>query len=225
MDSATWPLAAEDEGRTVLHAALGNGDVRFEDLASVLQEYAYLGARRLVRFAEASTVGPVASESVVCDPAGIDLARPETLRGACVHVVGVAGAEGAAIVRFLVEHGVTTVTAHDFSTPESFEKNFRLSHVGLKPRERGSRLREMLAMPIRLCYRDRYLEGIEQAPGDLPAPGLVPVRFQPTGARLAGAGGDIVFSHMTDLYFRLAACRIAAVHGHQWQVHHDPPPV
>lgn len=205
-------LALEDEGRTVLHAALGNGDVREEPLSSVLEAYAYLGARRIARFATAAVAG-APMEACPAEPCGpIDLAHPESLRGARVHVVGVAGAEGAAIVRFLVEHGVTGVTAHDFSTPELFEKNFRLSHVGLDPRERGARLREMLAMPVRLCHRDHYLDGIEQAQ----------VIFLPQGwflydsnapVRALRERGDIVFSHMTDLYFRLAPCRIAAVTG------------
>jgi UDP-N-acetylmuramoylalanine--D-glutamate ligase len=204
-------LAVDRGGGELLHASLRNGCVTVEPFETVLGTYAYLGARRIARFLTAER-----AVEVEAMPRGrrvpLDLSRPETLRGYNVHVLGLAGAEGAAIARFLVSHGVAGVTAHDFSTPDTFEKNFRLAHVGLSPRARGERLRELLSLPIRRCLRDEYLAGIERAE----------VVFLPQGWFLYDANapirdlrerGEAVFSQMTDLYFRLAPCPIAAVTG------------
>lgn len=204
-------MALDSGGQTLIHAALSRGQVVVEPFEMVNGNYAFLGARRIARFAHdgASESRQPAARAARVE---IDLSRPDTLRGYNVHVLGLAGAEGAAIARFLVAHGVTDVTSHDFSTPDSFEKNFRLSHVGLRPRERAERLRELLSMPVHRCLRDDYLQGIENAD----------VIFLPQGwflyecnapIRALRERGKIVFSQMTDLYFRLAPCRIAAVTG------------
>ncbi|MBM3462246.1 MAG: UDP-N-acetylmuramoyl-L-alanine--D-glutamate ligase [Armatimonadetes bacterium] len=201
-------LALEAGGERLAHASMRQGKVLVQSFEEVKGAYAYLGARRPVLFVRASTHTRIHSE-----PARpIDLNHPETLVGHNVHVVGMAGAEGAAIVRFLAGHGVTSVTAHDFSTPDTFEKNFRLAHVGLKPRERAEALRDLLSLPIKRCLRDEYLSGIESAR----------VIFLPQGwflyennapLRALRARPDVVFSQMTDLYFRLAPCPVAAVTG------------
>lgn len=205
-------LALDGGGATLLHASLGNGDVRVEPFEKVQEAYAYLGARRVARFLETANHGPCMVEVSREARVPVDLSRPETLRGWNVHVVGLAGAEGAAIARFLCHHGVAGVTAHDTSTLDAFEKNVRLSHVGLSARERGERVRELLTLPMRRCLGDDYLDGIEGAE----------VVFLPQGwflypsndrVRPLRDGGKVIFSQMTDLYFRLAPCPIAAVTG------------
>lgn len=209
-------LALDDGAQHVLHASMGNGVVAIEPFEAVQAVYAYLGARRVARFAAspaALSAKPPAGVEVSRDArVPVDLGRPETLRGWNVHVVGLAGAEGAAVARFLVHHGVTNLTAHDSATLDAFEKNVRLSHVGLSPRERTARVRELLSLPMKRCLGGDYLEAIEDAE----------VVFLPQGWFLYPANdrirplresGTVIFSQMTELYFRLSPCPIAAVTG------------
>ncbi|NDD27472.1 MAG: UDP-N-acetylmuramoyl-L-alanine--D-glutamate ligase [Proteobacteria bacterium] len=207
-------LALDAGGATLLHASLGNGDVRVEPFEAVSAAYAFLGARRVARFTDSGTTGGghVVVEVAREARAPLDLSKPETLRGYNVHVVGLAGAEGAAIARFLVHHGVAGVTAHDTSTLDTFEKNVRLSHVGLNPRERGEHVRELLSLPMRRCLGAEYLDGIEQAEVVFVPQGWF---LYPSNDRLRPlrAEGGPVFSQMTELYFRLAPCPVAAVTG------------
>jgi UDP-N-acetylmuramoylalanine--D-glutamate ligase len=58
------------------------------------------------------------------------------IRNKSVHIVGVTGAEGSSILRFLLKHKITKITAHDFLGEKSFEKSFRLWHKGILPVER-----------------------------------------------------------------------------------------
>lgn len=198
-------MALQAGGERLIHASRRNNAVCVQSFEEVRAGYAYLGAKRMARFVEDRPT--VRVEAVPARP--VDLSDPESLRGHRVHVVGVAGAEGAAIVRFLVQHGVGGVVAHDFSTPDTFAHNFKLSHVGLKPRERVERLQELLSLPIELCYRDAYLRGVDTAE----------VVFVPQGWFLYESNAPLrslrgaVISQMTDLYFRLSPCPIAAVSG------------
>jgi UDP-N-acetylmuramoylalanine--D-glutamate ligase len=226
-------MALDRGGETVLHASRSMGRVCIQSFAEVASSYAFLGARRVARMQQDRPTTEVTEEQGSFDGAArglaatrnlsssmlsvvtkerINLSHPPTLRGRNVHVVGFAGSEGAAIIRFLARCGVTTVTAHDFSTPEELEKNFRLAHVALKPRDRGPRFRELMGLPVEFRCRDRYLEGIDEAE----------VVFLPQGwflyennapVRALRASGRALFSSMTDLYFRLAPCPIAAVTG------------
>lgn len=71
-------LALDNGGNTLLHASLRNGCVCVEPFEKVSAAYAYLGARRIARFA-AHTPRSAPLTPKLREP--IDLSRPETLRG------------------------------------------------------------------------------------------------------------------------------------------------
>lgn len=54
-----------------------------------------------------------------------------SLKNKKIHVVGVTGAEGSSILRFLLKHGLDNIEGHDFLQGTCYEKNFKLWHKGL----------------------------------------------------------------------------------------------
>ncbi len=133
------------------------------------------------------------------------------LRGKNIHVLGLSGTEGAAVVDFLLREGVTSLTAHDLQTPETFPEAFRRAHEWMTPAEQDAALRRLLGAPIRLCFHDRYLEGLERAEVIYASqawfryPENEPVRR----ARDAG----VPLSSMTALFFETVPCPILGVTG------------
>lgn len=130
-----------------------------------------------------------------------------------IHIVGLSGAEGSAIALFLVSQGLENITAHDFSKDkEEFAKNFNNTHLDLKPFERKQELEKILALPIKINFRDKYLDGILDADiALLPSSWyLYPQNF-PTLA--LAKKRCVTFSSMTNLYFDLAPCPIISVTG------------
>ena len=93
----------------------------------------------------------------------LDAAAVDGLRGARVHVVGLAGTEGTAITRFLAARGVTDLHAHDIAEGEALEKSFMQVHVGLPISERERMWQEMMELGIDLRTGADYLRGIEDA--------------------------------------------------------------
>lgn len=87
----------------------------------------------------------------------------EQLQHKNIHVIGVSGAEGTAIVEFLWQHGIRSITAHDFVHQPDFAKSFRLYHLSLSPLERKKKLDFILSLPMTIHYQDTYLENIEHA--------------------------------------------------------------
>jgi UDP-N-acetylmuramoylalanine--D-glutamate ligase len=89
----------------------------------------------------------------------------DRLRGRTVHVVGASGAEGLALLLFLVgEEGFTGVVAHDFSADDrAFARSFRRANTGWDRRKREALLKRLRTLPVEFRLRDRYLEGIEDA--------------------------------------------------------------
>ena len=133
------------------------------------------------------------------------------LRGKNIHVVGLSGTEGTAVVDFLLHEGLTTITAHDLQAREGFADAFRRAHEWMTPAEQDQALDRLLKAPIRLCFRDRYLDGLEQAQVIYASqawfryPENAPLRR----ARAAG----VPFSSMTALFFETVPCPILGVTG------------
>ncbi|HYM70727.1 MAG TPA: UDP-N-acetylmuramoyl-L-alanine--D-glutamate ligase [bacterium] len=133
------------------------------------------------------------------------------LRGKSIHVVGLSGTEGSTVVEFLLRHGLTGITAHDLQTRDTFADAFRRAHAWLEPVEREAAVARILAAPITLRFRDRYLEGIADAgiiyttQAWFRYPENAPVRR----ARDAG----VPLSSMTALFFETVPCPILGVTG------------
>jgi len=135
----------------------------------------------------------------------------QELRGKNIHVVGLAGTEGAAVVDFLVGRGVTGITAHDVHRPDDFVAEFERTHQWLPADQREPAARRVLSHPIQVCWADRYLNGIERA--DVV---VVPQSWfrYPVNAplrRLRERGTR--FSSMTQLFFEVSPCPIVGVTG------------
>ena len=133
------------------------------------------------------------------------------LRGKRVHVVGLSGTEGAAVVAFLLDRGVTSLTAHDLQTAEGFPAAFKRYHAWMDPVAQETAIRRLLGAPIRIRFRDRYLEGIDSA--DVIYAGQAWFRH-PENAAVAGArDAGVQLSSMTELFFETVPCPILGVTG------------
>jgi len=133
------------------------------------------------------------------------------LRDLPIHVVGLSGTEGSTVVEFLLRHGLTAITAHDLQTPETFPDAFRRAHVWMTPAEQDAALGRILASPVALRYRDRYLEGIGGA-------GIIYTTqawFRHPENAPVGRARDrgVPLSSMTALFFETVPCPILGVTG------------
>ena len=142
----------------------------------------------------------------------LDAAAVDGLRGARVHVVGLAGTEGTAITRFLAARGVTDLHAHDIAEGEALEKSFMQVHVGLPISERERMWQEMMELGIDLRTGADYLRGIEDADVVFASQGwyLYPANH-PRLDHVRDAGTP--FYGLMHLYFGLAPARTLAVTG------------
>lgn len=137
--------------------------------------------------------------------------RLDWYRGKTIHVVGLAGTEGSAVVDFLAGRGITTITAHDLAAPEAFEAEFDRTHQWLEPAPRREAARRLRQGPITIHWRDRYLEGIERAEVV-----FVPqswFRYASNAPLRALRERGVPFSSMTHLFFEESPCPIIGVTG------------
>jgi len=129
-----------------------------------------------------------------------------------IHIVGIGGAEGSAIGEFLVGNGISSITGHDFSAEADFWKAYNNTHLSLKPKEREEALKHLLNLPIKINFKDHYLEGIENA--DMVFVSQVWFKYpqnMPILSELKDSG--VPFKTITNLYFELALCKIISVTG------------
>ncbi len=133
------------------------------------------------------------------------------LRGRRVHVVGLSGTDGAAVVQFLLDHGVTSITAHDLQTREEFPAAFRRYHAWMDPAAQETAIRQVLAAPIEIRFRDRYLEDIGRAEVIYVSQAWFrhPENAEVARAREAG----VPLSSMTALFFETVPCPVLGVTG------------
>ncbi len=80
-----------------------------------------------------------------------------------VHIVGVSGAEGSAVARWLIRSGNQQVVGHDFKTAAEFDASFTSYHAGLPKVEQARLLRELKSGLSKLHLRDTYLAGLAEA--------------------------------------------------------------
>ncbi len=131
-------------------------------------------------------------------------------RGQNIHVLGLAGTEGSAVVDFLMRQGITSITGHDLHARDEFAAEFDRTHQWLPFEARRAALERLLAYPITVHARERYLAGIERADVIFVPQSWfrhaanAPVRALRAGVRL---------SSMTQLFFEVAPCPIIGVTG------------
>ncbi|MCS7172271.1 MAG: UDP-N-acetylmuramoyl-L-alanine--D-glutamate ligase [Armatimonadetes bacterium] len=132
------------------------------------------------------------------------------LRGRRIHVLGLSGAEGSAVASYLLSHGIRTITLHDLSTPETFPEVFRRTHVWMPPEDQEAAIRRWLQEPVPIRWRDRYLEGIEEAEVVF----LPQAWFRyPENEPITRLPPHVERHSMTRLVFQLCPCPIVGVTG------------
>ncbi|MFC1651642.1 UDP-N-acetylmuramoyl-L-alanine--D-glutamate ligase [Patescibacteria group bacterium] len=129
-----------------------------------------------------------------------------------IHVIGASGAEGSAILDFLINQGVVNVTAHDFKSKSEFEQSYNDFHDYLSPKEKKAQFKKLIKAPIKFNFKDKYLDGIEDA--DLIFVTQAWFRYEPNFPKLKEAKDKgIEFSSITKLYFSLFSGKIIAITG------------
>lgn len=126
-----------------------------------------------------------------------------------IHVVGVTGVEGVAVVSFLLSEGYTNLVGHALCTPESFEKTVLKAHDLDDRQEKKRVLDRVRSWTFPIHFQESYLKEIDQA--DL--------IFAPQSWRLYGRENGILFRYedrlynAIHLYLELAPCRTIGVTG------------
>ena len=136
----------------------------------------------------------------------------KNLKNKNIHIVGIGGAEGSAVAEFLAANNISSITGHDFSLRKDFKKAFCNTHLSLKPKEREEALEHLLNLPIKINFKDHYLEGVENA--DVVFVSQVWFKYPqnlPILQDLKNSG--VSFKTITNLYFELAPCKIISVTG------------
>ncbi len=82
-----------------------------------------------------------------------------------IHVIGIAGTEGSALLKYLhFKYPKVKITTHDSSEEKGFLKAFKDSHVSLKKEQGLEAGREILSYEnVDYHFRETYLAGIESA--------------------------------------------------------------
>lgn len=137
----------------------------------------------------------------------------KNLQGKSIHVVGATGAEGSSILRFLVKHNISNITAHDFSRNVGLEKNFKLWHKGIESYQRDKLYQQFQAdlNNAHLKLGLDYLDSIENADTI-----FVPQSwrlYKKVNEPLFRVADKIPLYSLTRLYLDYAPAQIVAVTG------------
>ena len=79
-----------------------------------------------------------------------------------VHIIGVSGSEGSGILRYLLKHNFSKITAHDFIDRENLAKSFRMWHKDTDLLSKTNALKNFLRDIEKIAFNDRkdYLKDI-----------------------------------------------------------------
>ncbi len=142
----------------------------------------------------------------------VDWLEVEAWRNKRVHVVGVAGTEGAAIARFLATAGVGRLTLHDLAGEDAIEAEFNRQHVGLAAPDRAAAWLALRSIDARWHLGDHYLLDVADAEVV-----FAPQAWYLYARNLTALGAlrtsGVPFYGLMDLYFGLSRARIIAVTG------------
>ncbi len=134
----------------------------------------------------------------------------ENLKEKNIHVIGISGDEGSAIVRFLASQGFKNIIGHDFCKKEEFKKNFYAFHDALDEQEKEKMFLEIDNLGIKINFKDEYLKDIDQAEMIFVPQSWFRYDFNEPLLELQK---KIEFCNITKLYFNLCEAPIIAVTG------------
>lgn len=125
-----------------------------------------------------------------------------------VHIVGVSGAEGSAVARFLSKHIDASFSFHDFVEKEKFKESFFSFHDAYSEDEKEEVFADIEAINAERHFKDTYLKGVEDAD----------VIFVPqtwfrheSNSKLKDLKDKL--TSITRLYFEIAPCKVIGVTG------------
>ena len=128
-----------------------------------------------------------------------------------VHIVGISGAEGFEIARYLCGHGFTGITGHDMTPFDRLRDSFNLSHVSLSRDTRETAFQELIHLPVSFRLAEQYLQDIETA--DLIFAGQNWFAHAANAPIQAARDRGVPVLFITQLYFELSPAPIAAITG------------
>lgn len=135
-----------------------------------------------------------------------------SFKDANVHIVGLSGTEGTAVLRLLDRLGFSKITVHNRETGERFDAAFKRSHVGIPVKERLKLLAWVKGLPIEWQVGDAYLSDMSNADLVFLSQGWYLYKENHEAVAALRQRG-VRISSMTELYFDLAPCPIIGVTG------------
>jgi len=133
------------------------------------------------------------------------------LKHANIHIVGVAGTEGFAILEYFHQLGFDNLICHNLSAGESMEKDFRNAHRALTKDEKISAIKILHNAPLKLLTGDSYLNNIHTADMIFASQNWFAHSINKPIADARKL--DIPVNFLTQLYFDLSPAPIIAVTG------------
>lgn len=132
----------------------------------------------------------------------------EYLHNKKIHIVGVSGAEGAAVAVFLAEKVTATFVFHDLAEKEKFEESFNSFHDSYEDAEKKKYFSRLQNIEADIHFKDSYLSDVEQA--DII---FVPQTWFRHSQNDALKTQKDKLSSITRLYFEIAQCKIVGITG------------
>lgn len=130
--------------------------------------------------------------------------------GKVIHVVGVAGTEGAALLQYLHQkYPKVSLVAHNSGPRQQFIKAFRLTHIALGKANALQAAQDILELEnVRYCFGDEYLSDLDEADTI-----FVPQSWYLYKENAVLEGYREKFRSITRLYFDLFPGKIIGVTG------------
>ena len=131
-----------------------------------------------------------------------------------IHIVGISGSEGSAILSFLAKYNIKNITLHDFIPSKDLEKNFKLWHKGIKESEKEILWNKFQTnlKNYKCHFGDDYLKDCENAD----------IIFVPQSWRLYNRNSklleisqntNIPFYSLTRLYLEFSKAKVVGITG------------
>ena len=132
----------------------------------------------------------------------------EELQDKRIHVVGVTGAEGAAVALFLSKRIKADFTFHDFCQANDFKKSFWSFHDAYSEAEKENLFTQLTKLRDRINFGDKYLDSIDEADVIYVPQSWFRYKFNEPLRKQQNK-----FSSITKLYFDLTKAKIIGVTG------------
>lgn len=129
-----------------------------------------------------------------------------------IHIIGISGLEGWAMLDFFLTKGFQNITAHDFIEENDFQRNFIKNHPGISSKETKKILSKLSIYKkrIKFFFKKNYLKEIDKADFI-----FVPQSWflYKENRRLFKIKNKIPFLGIINIYFAFAPAKIIGITG------------